>query len=87
MERIEEYLSSVYKAGVKVSRVSVMGGGTDLKGFGYGLPYLIEFSVDGVVKCVVLETMREEGLGMNISLIVPGLYSGSTRRSTSCLGT
>jgi hypothetical protein len=63
VERIEEYLSAVYKAEVKVSRVSVMGGRADLKGFGYGLPYLVEFSVDGVVKRVVLETMREEGFG------------------------
>ena len=63
VERIEEYLSAVYKAGVKVSSVCVIGGEVGLKGFGYGLPYLVEFSVDGVVKSVVLETMREEGFG------------------------
>jgi hypothetical protein len=63
VERIEKYLSAVYKAEVKVSRVAVMGGGADLKGFGYGLPYLVEFSADGAVKCVVLETLREEGFG------------------------
>jgi len=35
----------------------------DLKGFGYGFPYVIEFSVKGKVNRVVLETMRPEGFG------------------------
>jgi len=63
VERLEDYLSSVYKSKVKVSRVSVLGSGADLKGFGYGLPCLVEFGVDGGVKSVVLETMRQEGFG------------------------
>ena len=37
VERLEQYLAAVYKANVKVSRVSVLGGGADLKGLGYGL--------------------------------------------------
>lgn len=65
VERLEEYLSSVYKASVKVLRVVPLGGEglADLKGFGYGVPYFIEFSVDGEIKRVVLETMRPEGFG------------------------
>ena len=42
-------------------------GGTDvsgeLKGFGYGLPYLIEFTVNGQAKRVVLETLKPGGFG------------------------
>jgi len=69
VERLEEYLSSVYKARVKVSGFFPLGmekeakAGKDLKGFGYGVPYIIEFSVNGEAKRVVLETMRPEGFG------------------------
>ncbi len=62
---MEEYLSSVYKASVKVLRV--IPGIADLKGFGYGVPYFIEFSVGGETKHVVLETMRPEGFGHDYS--------------------
>jgi len=65
VEKLEEYLSDVYKAQVKVSRVVPLGGEGlgDLKGFGYGVPYFIEFSVGGETKRVVLESMRPEGFG------------------------
>ena len=66
VERVEEYLSSVYKAVVKVFRISRLGGGesvADLKGFGYGVLYLIEFNVGGETKRAVLETVRPGGFG------------------------
>ncbi|MGB9740420.1 MAG: phosphotransferase [Candidatus Bathyarchaeales archaeon] len=65
IERLEEYLSSVYKAKVKVLSVTPMGGGeqAELKGFGYGVPYLIEFVLNKEPKRVVLESMRPEGFG------------------------
>ena len=65
VEKLEEYLSSVYKASVKVLRAVPMGGNgiADLKGFGYGVPYFIDFSVGGETKHVVLEAMRPEGFG------------------------
>jgi hypothetical protein len=69
IERLEEYFSSVYKSPAKVSRFFPLGmekevkTGKDLKGFGYGIPYVIEFSVNGETKQVVLETMRSEGFG------------------------
>ena len=66
VEGLEEYLSGVYKADAKVKRVFPLGGdekGEDLKGFGYGIPFVIEFSVNGESKRVVLETMRPEGFG------------------------
>jgi len=57
---MEEYLSSVYKAPVKVLRAVSLGGEglTDLKGFGNGVPYCIEFSVGGEAKHVVLGAVR-----------------------------
>lgn len=65
---LREYLSSLYNADVKICGVWRLGGekaeaSKDLKGFGYGVPYVIEFRVKGEVKRVVLETMRPEGFG------------------------
>jgi hypothetical protein len=65
VDRLEEYLSSVYKATVKVSRVVLLEkeGLAGSKGFGYGVPYLVEFTVSGETKRAVLETVRPEGFG------------------------
>lgn len=69
VKRLEEYLCSVYKKPAKVSRFFPLGveeevkAGRDLKGFGYGVPYVIEFIVGGEAKRIVLETMRSEGFG------------------------
>jgi len=65
---LREYLSSLYDADVKLCGVWRLGAekpevSRDLKGFGYGVPYVIEFMVNGVTKRVVLETMRSEGFG------------------------
>lgn len=68
-DRLEEYLSSVYKAKVEIKFVSELGkkegaiSEKELKGFGYGIPYLIAFRVNSKPKYVVLETMRAEGFG------------------------
>ena len=65
IEKVEEYLTGVYKSTVKVSRVVPLRGNqvVDLKGLGYGVPYIIEFAVQGHSRQVVLETMRPEGFG------------------------
>jgi hypothetical protein len=65
VDRLEEYLSGIHKAIVKVSRVVPLGGEgpADLKGFDYWVPYLVEFAVSGETKCAVLETMRPGGFG------------------------
>ncbi|MEM3731439.1 MAG: phosphotransferase [Candidatus Bathyarchaeia archaeon] len=65
---IRNYLSSLYRTDVIVRGVWKLEGEKsvalkDLKGFGYGTPYIIEFVVNGEVKKVVLETMRPEGFG------------------------
>jgi len=67
-EALNKYLSGLYEGDVDVSRVCRLGSRRsertlDLKGFGYGLPYVIEFIVDGKTKRAVLETMRPEGFG------------------------
>jgi len=66
VERVKEYLSGVYSEPVKVLGIMPMGGGEgaqELKGFGYGVPYLIEFIVKGETRRVVLESLRCEGFG------------------------
>jgi tRNA A-37 threonylcarbamoyl transferase component Bud32 len=67
-DALKEYLSSLYSANVEVYEVRRLDGkecteSKDLKGFGYGYPYVIDFTVDGAAKQVVLETMRSEGFG------------------------
>lgn len=67
-ESLLEYLSLLYDAKVEIRGVWRLGSekpeiSKDLKGFGYGVPCVIEFRVNGDVKKVVLETMRSEGFG------------------------
>lgn len=64
-KRLEKYLSSLYKTEASISSISEIGkeGATDLKGFGYGIPYVIRFSVNNAVKAVVLETMSPNTFG------------------------
>ncbi len=67
-ETLREYLSGLYGCSVDICGVWRLGcekaeGFKDLKGFGYGVPFIIEFRVKGEIKRVVLETMRPEGFG------------------------
>jgi hypothetical protein len=64
--RVQQYLSDLYKKPVKVSNMFPLGEGestAELKGFGYGVPYLIEFSVGEESRRLVLETLRRGGFG------------------------
>lgn len=67
MEALRKYLTTVYGSEVKVLDTWQLSGQKleheDLKGFGYGFPFVIEFAVGTDVKRVVLETMRAEGFG------------------------
>ena len=58
-ENLEKYLTSLYKGNVIITSINEIGreGTEELKGFGYGVPYIIRFSVNNEVKSVVLETM------------------------------
>ena len=66
---LESYLGSVYEKPVKISRFYPLGKkgsqnvNEDIKGFGYGMPYLIDFQLEGRNRSIVLETMRPEGFG------------------------
>lgn len=70
-ESLEAYLSSVFGEDVDVVYVNELskerwkrseeGEAGDLKGFGYGIPYLIVLNASGRVRKVVLETMRPGG--------------------------
>ena len=67
-KKLREYFSALYEADVKIDGVCELGGKLkearekELKGFGYGKPYLIEFSIGrNKRKAVVLETLRVEG--------------------------
>ncbi len=69
MSRLEGYLSSLYKENVRISSIRLIGketgkkGDTDLKGFGYGIPYIISFSVNNKINTVVLESMSPNSFG------------------------
>lgn len=70
LKDLRAYLSEVFGADVEVRQVGTLGGSgaeeKELKGFGYGVPYLIELTTGGVAKRVVLETMRaSERFGHN----------------------
>ncbi|MEM2151643.1 MAG: aminoglycoside phosphotransferase family protein, partial [Candidatus Bathyarchaeia archaeon] len=68
LESLRKYFREVYGPKADVLRVLEMASGKEksgeeLKGFGYGVPYLIEISVNDEVKRVVLETIRPGGFG------------------------
>ncbi len=61
-DAITEYIRQVFGEGARIIEVSELGHPLEeLKGFGYGKPYRITFSVDGTLKRVVLSSMRREG--------------------------
>lgn len=61
---LEDCLSFIYKVKARILFLCELGKKMEkshkeeLKTFGYGAPYLIEFSVNGEAKRVVLETVR-----------------------------
>jgi hypothetical protein len=71
LNKLREYLSSVYGADVEVRYVGELGRRRvkrakprmKLKEFGYGVPYEVEFVIKGELKSVILETMRPGAFG------------------------
>jgi Phosphotransferase enzyme family len=62
MTAIDEYVREVFGSDARVIQICELGQPkAELKGFGYGKPYQITFSLDGTVKSVVLSSMRREG--------------------------
>lgn len=65
-EKLEEYLSSLFKAQVKITSLREFKkneAGGKLKGFGYGKPVLIEFTRHGERGKAVLHTMSPDPFG------------------------
>ena len=66
-EQVEKYLTSVFGKPVQLIRILEMGaepGEKELKGFGYGKPYLIDFILEGQQQSAVLSSMRvQKGFG------------------------
>jgi len=63
---LAKYLAGLYEGKIKVrsfQRLGVESKASDLKGFGYGFPYVVTFTVNDEVKHAVLETMRPESFG------------------------
>lgn len=69
LDKLQAYLSSLHGKSVDVHYVRELGeekkkiDREESKGGKYGVPYLIEFSLNGKVKSVVLETIRPDGFG------------------------
>ncbi|MEM1550760.1 MAG: aminoglycoside phosphotransferase family protein, partial [Candidatus Bathyarchaeia archaeon] len=68
LDSLARYFRMLYGPDAMVLRVMELTSGREkrreeLKGFGYGVPYLIEVLVNGEVKRVVLETIKPGGFG------------------------
>ena len=67
-KNIEDYLRERFGASAKIDGMRELGGPStvgekEIKGFGYGKPYLIEFTVDGQGRSVVLSSMKQDRFG------------------------
>lgn len=64
--RIQQYLTEVYRMPVEVLSVGPLDElqeKANLKGFGYGVPYVIQFKIEGEIRRAVLETLRPGRFG------------------------
>lgn len=66
-DEVEKYLASVFGKPVELIRILQLGaepGEKELKGFGYGKPYLLDFILEGEQRSAVLSSMRvQKGFG------------------------
>jgi hypothetical protein len=66
-EEVEKYLSGLFKKPVRLVRILPIGaepGEKELKGFGYGKPYAVDYIVEGDMKSSVLSSMKvQKGFG------------------------
>ncbi|WP_309492204.1 phosphotransferase [Candidatus Hecatella orcuttiae] len=71
LAELQNYLASLYRGEARITHVEELGVERakvsepflELKGFGYGKSYLIEFQVRGEKRSVVLQTMRQDSFG------------------------
>lgn len=67
-KNIEDYLRERFGSSAKILEMRELGGPStagekELKGFGYGKPYLIEFTVGGERRSAVLSSMKQDRFG------------------------
>jgi len=66
-EQVRRYLTELYGKPIEIIRIARLGtepGEVELKGFGYGKPYLIDFIYEGEARSAVLSSMRaQKGFG------------------------
>lgn len=66
-DEVEKYLSEVFGKPVRLVRILQMGaepGERELKGFGYGKPYLVDYIIEGEMRSSVLSSMKvQKGFG------------------------
>ncbi len=66
-EEVEKYLAEVFSRPVSLVRILPLGaepGERELKGFGYGKPYLVDYIIDGEMRSSVLSSMKvQKGFG------------------------
>ncbi|MBI3354530.1 MAG: aminoglycoside phosphotransferase family protein [Nitrospirae bacterium] len=65
-EMVERYLGAVFKKKVRLLSMQVLGKekeAVELKGFGYGVPLMLEIELDGERRSVVLESMSAGQFG------------------------
>lgn len=68
VDQLRTYLSSVYRGAIEIKYLGKLGGEKkkpqkELKGFGYGVPYVVDFVARGETRSVVLETIRPGAFG------------------------
>lgn len=62
MSAIDDYIKAVFGSDARVVQVSELGHpAAELKGFGYGKPYQITFTLNGELRSAVLSSMRRDG--------------------------
>jgi hypothetical protein len=62
-ENLERYLHGVLEGDIHVESVAPLRGGSDVKGYGYGVPLLVDFTRGGIHRRAVVETMAAGPFG------------------------
>ncbi|MHA1238699.1 MAG: phosphotransferase family protein [Candidatus Odinarchaeia archaeon] len=67
VNELEEYLKTIFHTPIRITKVTEIGKlpeeVEELKGFGYGKPYLIKFNVNNEIREVVMSTMKPDIFG------------------------
>ncbi|MDH5350975.1 MAG: hypothetical protein OEX78_09160 [Betaproteobacteria bacterium] len=85
---LADYLRGLHGAEVREVRVTPLGGGRQGdKGYGYGVPLRIDYTLAGEPRRAVLETVRPGPSATSTWPTARSCCSGRTARSTACRAT